>query len=153
MIFNVGMIIFLTIGGVLAMTDGVNARPQDGATLTKRPTECEKTFLGFRPWHAGLPKDANCNIQAPVSGNLNSDKLAPFVWTIILNVLSTLLSSVGVVMIFVISYAGFMQISSRGEPDRVIMSKKILNNAVVGLIIVLLATVVTNTVIQILKKG
>ena len=110
---------------------------------------CEKKFLGIRPWHAGLKKDTNCNIESP-KGGLDGNNMAAFVWVIILNVLSTMFSMIGFVMIGVFAYGGIKQITSRGEPSAVVAGKKAMANGIVGLIIMLLATVIVNTIIGVL---
>ena len=127
--------VMMLFGVGVVMSEGVWAKPS-----------CEKKFLGIRPWHAGLEKDADCNIVSP-AGGLDGDKMAAFVWTIILNVLSTMFSLIGFVMIGVFAYGGIKQITSRGEPAMVVAGKKAMANGIVGLIIMLLAVVIVNTII------
>ena len=132
--------VMMIFGAGVVMSEGVWAKPN-----------CEKKFLGIRSWHAGLEKDPDCNIVSP-TGGLDGDKMAAFVWTIILNVLSTMFSLIGFVMIGVFAYGGIKQITSRGEPAMVVAGKKAMANGIVGLIIMLVAVVVVNTIIGVLVK-
>ena len=143
-----------TIGLVLAvmmMVFGAGVVMNERVFAESQKDGCEATFLGLRPWHAGLAKDANCNILSPVGG-LDGGKMATFVWTIVLNVLSTMFSLIGFVMIGVFAYGGVKQIMSRGDPSAVVAGKKAMANGLIGLVIMLLAVVIINTIIGVLIR-
>lgn len=116
--------------------------------------KCNETFLGMRAWHYGLTKTENCSILSPKDIDLDdSSALSRFVWQIILNIGYDINFIIGFVMIFVISYGGFLQIISRGEPGKVVAGKKTMVNGVIGLLIILLAGIIINTISNVLKIG
>lgn len=112
---------------------------------------CESTFLGLRPWYMGLSKEVNgsCMIKSPTE--IGSE--AKFVWTIILNISADISLLVGYVAIIFVIYGGFKYIISTGEPSGVAFAKKTITNALIGLVISVLATVIVNTIIMVLGSN
>ena len=108
--------------------------------------ECEKTFLGLRPWYKGLTDDSSgtCIIKKP-----EDNGEAKFVWTIILNISADLSLIVGYVALIFLIYGGFKYILSTGEPQGVSTAKKTITNALIGLAISILATIIVNTIIMV----
>ena len=131
--------------------------PQD--TYALGTADCEKSFIGMRPWYQGLTevvKDGNgnesCAIKKPKDG-ADSAGWQKFVWRIILNLSADLSMMVGYVAIVFIVYGGYLYIMSVGEPGKVASAKKTLANAIIGLVIALLATVIVNTIITVLGSA
>lgn len=122
------------------------------AAVIREPvaTECEKTFLGLKPWYSGLVTKAygSCTVGTP-----DSDKLPLFVWTIVLNVLSDLFLVLAYATIFFIIYGGWLFMSSNGEPAGVAKGKTTIVSAVIGLGIALLANLIVNTIVTILNAS
>ena len=148
-------------GGVVSMAQPVWADAcagsgiidcSNGETLAA-DDECGNAgILGFRPWYKGLVVRSNgkCEVGRPVGGD---DAMTVYVWTIILNVLIDIFSAVGFLAVGFIVYGGFFYIQSGGDPGKVAKGKKIIMAAVIGLIIVILASVISNTVITILQQA
>ena len=112
-------------------------------------TDCSsKTFLGLRPWYDGLTETVNdsCVIQQK-----KGDELPSFVWRIALNIISDVTLVVGYVAIIFVIYGGYKYIMSTGEPAKVSASKQIITNALIGLVISILATVIVNTIIAVVS--
>ena len=78
--------------------------------------------------------------------------MATFVWSIVLNVLIDLFSATGYVAVIFIIYGGFKYIMSQGDPGNVAKAKQILTSAAIGVGIALLASVVVNTIIQVISN-
>lgn len=108
---------------------------------------CGGNFLGLRPWYYGLT-DEKCEIKVP-SGD--EEKIAVFVWVIILNIFSSILSLSGLIAAGFIIYGGYLYIRWGEEPDKVSKAKKTITSAVTGLVIVLLAAVISNTVVDVIS--
>lgn len=108
-----------------------------------------KGFLGLRPWYYKLcdSDDPGATIQEPK----NEEELAPFVWTIILNVLVDLLVIVGYMSMIFIIYGGYQFIMSQGDPGKTASGKKTLTSAIIGMVIALSASVIVNTGMVILS--
>lgn len=102
--------------------------------------------LGFKPWYYGLceSNDPNAKIDEPAKGD--SDEIARFVWTIVLNVLVDLTVAIGYLALGFVIYGGYLYIMSQGDPGRAMRGKKTLTNAIVGTVIALTASVAVNTV-------
>lgn len=112
---------------------------------------CEQTFLGLRPWYMGLTETksdstgkATCVVKSP-SGN--GADMAAFVWKIVLNITADITLMVGYVAIIFLVWGGYKYIMSAGEPGNITTAKKTITNALIGLVIALLATVIVNTII------
>lgn len=125
-----------------AYADGVIEESRDDVD------KCEKSFFGLRPWYQGLTtvdRQGNCVIGSP-----KEDALAPFVWTIILNVLVDLFTATGLLSIMFIIIGGYWYLRSGGEPALVVRGKKTIQTAMIGTAVSVLATLVTNLIVTIL---
>lgn len=91
--------------------------------------------LGETGWEAGY-----------MEANLADDTLPQ----IIGNVIRTILLFIGVFFLILTIYAGFIWMFSRGNSDQVEKAKKILQNAFIGLIVVLLAYAITYFIANVL---
>lgn len=109
---------------------------------------CEHTFLGLRPWYSGLVGGDNCVVIQP-----DGDKLASFVWRIILNISADIALIVGYAALGFIIYGGYKYIMSSGDPGNVKKAKQTILNAVIGLIIAILAAVIVNTIIAVIGNA
>lgn len=127
---------------------------------------CDKPFLFFKPWYAGL-----CEIKEKDDGKKEVElvpvcekselecksgfgdeyvSLATFVWTIVLNVIFDLTLAIGYIAMVMMVYGGYLYIMSQGDPSKMAKGKKTLVTAVTGVVLGLAASVLVNTVIQIL---
>jgi len=118
---------------------------------------CEKTFLGMRPWYMGVTKydsaTNTCIIATPGTVDGDGDTMAIFVWKIILNIISDVTLLIGYVAIAFVIWGGYKYIMSNGEPQNVAVAKKTITNALIGLVIALLATVIVNTIIVVINAS
>ena len=81
----------------------------------------------------------------PGSGQVNIPKTDPtVVWG---NILNTTYFFAGVVAVFVIIYAGMRYILARGKEENIIKAKNTIIYAISGLIVILLAFVITNVIL------
>jgi hypothetical protein len=122
------------------------------ALLTPTPVSaaCDSSFMGFRPWYYGITKGADCTIMTPGVGGTNDIDLTTFVWTIILNVLSILFGVVGYLAIGFLIYGGFMYVLARGDPGRIAKGKNTVIRAIIGLIICILASLISALIVNII---
>ena len=103
--------------------------------------------LGITPWYRGLQKEVqgSCQIKSPANGEVGK-----FVTTIVLNVLQAGFTIAAYVAIFFIIKGGFLYIVSAGSSQGMEEGKKTITTAVIGLVIVLLAVAIINTIASIL---
>ena len=105
-----------------------------GGMVAASPTAsaaCTTRFLSIPAWYDGLTKGSNCELKSPkeVGG------IEAYIWKIALNVLNIILQLVAYISIGFIMYGGFMYLTSGGEPNRNTAGRKIITNAVVGLVL------------------
>lgn len=114
---------------------------------------CDQEFLGLRPWYYGLT-DESCNIESPKSDNYTEapDKIATFIWTIILNVLVDVFVVAGVVALGFVIYGGYLYLRSGGDVAFATKGRKTLTAALVGLVIVTLANVISRLIVTVLTS-
>jgi len=133
--------VILGILGIL-MTSPLMTQP---AMAADEGSSCNKTLFGMRPWYYGLT-DSNCNIKQP-SGD---EELTKYVWMIILNVTSDILVATGYLAMGFVIYGGYLYLLSGGDTGKVAKGKKTLTAAIIGLVIILLASVIVNFIIGII---
>lgn len=132
------MLMFSLLAGVITPSMAYAADDDSGG-------KCSSTaFFGLRPWYEGLT-DGKCNIKTPTE-----DGLPAFVWTIVLNILADIMTLIGYIAIIMVAWGGYLYMFSRGMPDRAERGKKTLIAAAAGLLISILATVIMNTIVNIL---
>ncbi len=121
-----------------------------GCALISQPVlagECGDDFMGFKPWYSNLCEGGE--IKSPDQDS-DGTALSEFVWTIILNISFDVSLAIGYIALAMIIYGGFMYIMSQGDPGRAAKGKKTLTAAIIGLVIALSASVITNTAVELL---
>lgn len=85
-----------------------------------------------------------------VSGEEVTDTTAK---TMIAKIINIVLGFVGIISVVIIIYSGLKWMTARGNEDQVAEAKKMLGQAVIGLVIIFLAYVITNFIVAQLKAG
>ena len=143
--------IYLTLAFVI-----VSATSAIGFSASASAAGCGGTVLGFVPWyqHLTYEKNGNCEMR-PVTekaGVANKVSLTAFIWTVALNVVQILLTAVAYVTIFFIIKGGFHYITSQGDSAGMSSAKQNIQNAIIGLIIALLAASIVNAIAGAIPK-
>ncbi len=104
--------------------------------------------------HIGLAQQAKSaaeltNLAAAQGTGLSTTPLL----TIIINVIRFLLGLLGLLLVVLILYAGFLWMSSQGEEEKINKAKKIITNAIIGLAIILLAFAIVSWVLALFNGG
>lgn len=73
--------------------------------------------------------------------------------TTIVNILRVTYGILGVITLILIIYAGFVWMTSQGKPDAINKAKKIIINAVIGLLIIILAAAITEFIFRQINKA
>lgn len=98
----------------------------------KTAAECNtQSFFGIPTWYEYLSFDDSCSVDTDVA---NAIILIIFAATDILLYLG------GFIAAFYILYGGFQFIMAQGSPDKITSARQTLLNAVIGLIIVMVAS-------------
>ncbi len=124
---------FIAIGLFVAPTTAY-------AIPTTNSMTCVDSFFGIPAWYKGL-QDANNNCSLRPVSNVTATALK-----IGLNVLQAALVVVAYVTIFMLIRGGFTYMLSAGSSDGMSSAKKIIRNAIIGLVISLLAASIVNAV-------
>ncbi len=80
------------------------------------------------------------------SGNTDLPKL-------IGNMIGAALGLLGVILVCIIIYAGFLWMTAQGSEEKVKMAKKMISNAVIGMVLIFAAYAITNFVIDSLTNS
>lgn|SRR5574344_271228 len=113
--------------------------------------DCEGgTVLGFKAWYSGLTMGPECTID-PSNFQGDQNAVTVTVWKIILNLVFDVSLVIGLVAVMLILYGSFRYyLMAGGDPGKVMKAKKIITNAAIGLVIGILASVISNTIIMVI---
>lgn len=102
---------------------------------------CNDRLLTFPAWFKGLT-DGECNIKSPQQAG----GLPTFIWTIVLNVIEMALQIVGYLAVGYIIRGGFKYMTAIGDPGEVAKAKKIIMDAVIGLVLSIFSVAIVNLI-------
>jgi hypothetical protein len=103
-------------------------------------------LLTFPAWYRGLTvkNGDSCNIKKPVGKN----GVQKFIWTIILNVVEVMIQAVAYISVGYILWGGYTYIRTISNSNNVVRGRQMIQNAVIGLIISLVAVVLVSFAIE-----
>lgn len=90
-------------------------------------------FLGFPTWYAYLPKSSVNGQCTPSLTSIND------IWLIVAAVIEILLRVAALAAVFMVIYGGVAYTTSQGEPDKTSQAQNTIINALVGLLIAVMA--------------
>lgn len=137
----------LAIGLIVAVMSvlGVVMLP---AQKVSAANSCENHFLGLSAWYDGLVEEKTvdgkkiCQIKTP-----NGDaEVKSYVWTIALNIVSMVLGIVGYLAVALVMWGGIQYMTAQGEPVKLAKGKKTITNSLIGLIIVMTASIISGAI-------
>lgn len=110
-------------------------------------------FFGLNPWYATLECERTTDTTGKsrltvVESNFKEDQLPTTILNVALTVLGDLFFLAGTLAVVLVIVAGIKFILSAGDPANAAKAKKALTSALVGLVIVLLANAIVNTVLH-----
>lgn len=115
----------------------INVLQTLAATSQSCLAEKSKTFFGLPVWYKYLDvteRAGQCAVNIDIKGSPNQ------IWLIALGIVDIILRLGGIVAVIYIMYGGFLYMTSQGEPDRTKKAKDAILGAIIGLVIVLMAT-------------
>jgi hypothetical protein len=110
--------------------------------------KCTASFFGIPAWYKNM-QDDSCAFKAPESGG--QPDVRKTVLMIALNVIQAGMVIVGYVAVFFLISGGFRYITSAGSSDGMAAAKKTITNALVGLVIAILAASIVNAIAGVIK--
>lgn len=112
------------------------------------------SFVALNPAFAGNNASTGDNMQSLLGkagdsmGQATGGKPKADIATIVGNVLKIILTLLGVILLILVVYAGFLWMTAGGNPEQVTKAKQYLANAVIGLAICLSAYAITGFVVD-----
>ena len=124
---------------------GTGTTVTTGATSTAGGDgkDCTSLFLGIPAWYRGM-QDDSCAFKAPETNGQADVRL--LVLMIALNIVQAGMVVVAFVTAFFLIKGGFGYITSAGSSEGMASAKKTITNAIVGLIIAILAASIVNAI-------
>lgn len=116
---------------------------------------CDKRFLTIPAWYRGLANGPGCEIKLESAGN-DPDmggSLGPAILLISLNVTEMLMHIAFYASIIFLMYGGFKFMINADSPDAATKARKTIINAVIGLIISMMAIGIINLVFNSVTAG
>jgi hypothetical protein len=109
---------------------------------------CTDTFFGIPAWYKGM-QDGACAFKAPeTAGQPDAKKL---VLMVALNIIQAGMVVVGYVTVFFLIKGGFGYLTSAGSSEGMASAKKTITNALIGLVIAVLAASIVNAIAGAIK--
>lgn len=141
---------FFTPGGVGANPAPVAAR---GGTTAN---QCAKPFLGLKPWFAYLPNDAfkpgTCDIEDFSLFGSTGDGSKSNIFPVLLAITDGLVRIAALVAVTYVITAGIKLTTSQGEPDKAKQARETIINALIGLVMAVIAAAVVSYIGNKLSK-
>ena len=113
--------------------------------------DCESHFMGLRAWYDGLVDDESCEVNYPDPSAEDGQAVKDFIWTAVLNVVSMVLGIMGYLAIGFVIYGGIQYMTGQGDPQKVARGKRTITNSVIGLVIVMSASIISGTIADIVS--
>ncbi len=119
----------------------------------------KNAYIKFAAWLSTLPalllpaaafaqlSEAQSSLE-DVGTGIGSEATANELPELIGNLIAVLLSVLGIIFVVLVVYAGFLYLTSQGEEDKVKKAKKLLSQAVIGLVIIIAAYAIADFVID-----
>lgn len=101
-------------------------------------------FFGLPTWYKYLNLDENCNVITKDIENVPAK--------IILGVIDIALYLAGILAVVMIIWGGYLFIFGNGDPGQIASARKTILNAVIGLVIAILASQIVRFVAYLLSK-
>jgi hypothetical protein len=128
----------LTISSVVPVS---TVSAASSATTSSKCSDTDSGFLGFPTWYRGLV-GPDCTIKS-----IGSD-VTGFITHVALNIVDIIMRLVVYVAVFFIMYGGFQFLTSQGSADGSAKARTTITNAIIGLVIAILAIGIINFVIN-----
>ena len=145
-----GLLAFLFLYSALQFLSpgGIGANPTPSGSGSTVAQQCSKPFLGLKPWFAYLPNEAfatgSCNLdEFKLFGKTGDGKQSNLV-PVVLAIADDLVRIAGMVAVVYVLVGSVQYVTSNGEPDRTKRARETIINALVGVVIAIIAVAVVS---------
>ena len=134
---------------VASIATSITLLPQDTyAAACEQPGQ---HILGLRAWYDGIATGDPCTV--PSDAFKGEDNIKKNVWRVVLNIASSVLGVAGYLAICFVIWGGYQYILARGDPGKVVRGKKTIVNALIGLVVCVLASTISGMIADIVNEG
>jgi hypothetical protein len=142
----------VVLSGLLLMPNVANAAGGGGGGGGSSVDCIEQTtldaFLSFPPWYRGLDcEDTDGDGKANGIVIAEGSDPSAIVFTVALNIIDIALRLIGILAVGFVIWGGFQYIISRGEPERTKSGLTTIRNALIGMVISMVAAFVVSFVV------
>lgn len=135
-----------------AMMLAVNNAPVYADDPGGNAYSCSSHFLGLKAWYDGLLKGGTCEFDSSKFQSDSPEVLQKTIWTIVLNITSSVLGVVGYLAICFVIWGGYQYMLARGDASKVAKGKKTITNALIGLAVAMLSSTIAGMVADIVAS-
>lgn len=143
--------IIISIAMIFAVAAGFSALLPAQNVAAEGEVTCTSHFLGLKAWYDGLTND-DCSIKSPEPDSTGAN-LRQFIWTIVMNVVSMILGVVGYLAILMVIWGGYQYMMAQGDSGKLAKGKKTVTNAVVGLAVVMTASIISGAIADVISQS
>ena len=136
---NIVFSVMMTIMSVFSVATLIPISSVDAAG----PTSCPMLLI-FKPWYCNL-EFSGTDIKQPTS-----DNMPKFIWTIVGNMVDNVFRATGLLATGFLIWGGYQYMLGQGEPGKLAGAKKTITNAIIGLVISILASSIVNVFMRII---
>jgi hypothetical protein len=128
------------------MSSFIIAGALPGSAQAVASPECEHKIFNIPTWYHFLkvePPDCEVQISEKIvkdDGSVDTQVKLTNIWLIILAIIDILATLAGILAVVFIIVGGFKFVTSQAVPEKITSAKNTLTNAVIGLIIAIIAT-------------
>ncbi|GHU07575.1 hypothetical protein FACS189431_2360 [Alphaproteobacteria bacterium] len=110
------------------------------------------SFLGFPNWYRGLQCSGDAG-NGTYHVDMSATPIPTFIWTVVLNVIEILLIVIGILAVVMILVSAFRYLTNGGSEEKIRSAKTSLMQAIVGLVIALMASTIISFIVGGLSNG
>ncbi|MBQ3294708.1 hypothetical protein IJG98_03240 [Candidatus Saccharibacteria bacterium] len=125
----------------------MGAEPALAVTCGESSYRDKATLLGMKAWYYYLQCDEGANKIEIADSNFKGDELTKSIWLVGLTILTDLFFAAGMIAVVLIIVSGIKFITSSGDAGAAAKAKSSLVGTIVGLVIVLAAHLIVNTIL------
>lgn len=110
-----------------------------------------KRFLNFPTWYRGFDLEATTDkgdACVLAKSAFENKAVGSIIFTIALNIIDIALRLVGIIAVGFVMWGGFGYIRSRGDPERTKSAIITIRNAIIGMVLAMVATVLVSFVVS-----
>lgn len=117
------------------------------ALAANKPCKGDSGFLGLPTWYKYIIESEDpCVLKGQLDGTNQTQNLTQNIPKVLLAVFEIIMRIAGMVAVAMVIYGGTQYIISQGEPDKIKGARTTIINAIVGMVIAMMAVTIVNVI-------